>query len=98
VIQLSVWFAIEGKSGSAGLATGDHLHISDGVQVNPIEWWDEHWIKDHIRIVSMFRSRECSRKPDPADPVEAFCLLPASRLNDGPLIAEPSECRLRTLN
>ena len=20
----------------------------DGVQVNPIEWWDEHWIKDRI--------------------------------------------------
>jgi hypothetical protein len=21
----------------------------DGVQVNPVEWWDEHWIKDHVR-------------------------------------------------
>jgi hypothetical protein len=41
-----------GKSGSTGLAGGDHLHFSmqiDGVQVNPIEWWDEHWIKDHVR-------------------------------------------------
>ena len=41
-----------GKSGSTGLASGDHLHFSmqiDGIQVNPIEWWDEHWIKDHIR-------------------------------------------------
>jgi len=40
-----------GKSGSTGLAGGDHLHYSmqvDGVQVNPIEWWDEHWIKDRI--------------------------------------------------
>jgi hypothetical protein len=40
-----------GKSGSTGLAGGDHLHFSmqvDGVQVNPIEWWDEHWIKDRI--------------------------------------------------
>lgn len=40
-----------GKSGSTGLAGGDHLHFSmqiGGVQVNPIEWWDQHWIQDHI--------------------------------------------------
>ncbi len=39
------------KSGQTGLAGGDHLHFSmqvDGVQVNPNEWWDEHWIKDRI--------------------------------------------------
>jgi murein DD-endopeptidase MepM/ murein hydrolase activator NlpD len=41
-----------GRSGSTGLAGGDHLHFSmqvDGVQVNPNEWWDDHWINDHIR-------------------------------------------------
>jgi murein DD-endopeptidase MepM/ murein hydrolase activator NlpD len=41
-----------GKSGSTGLAGGDHLHYSmqvDGVEVNPIEWWDGHWITDHLR-------------------------------------------------
>ena len=41
-----------GKSGSTGLAGGDHLHFSmqvDGVEVNPVEWWDDHWIKDHVR-------------------------------------------------
>jgi murein DD-endopeptidase MepM/ murein hydrolase activator NlpD len=40
-----------GLSGETGMAGGDHLHFSmqvDGVQVNPIEWWDEHWIKDRI--------------------------------------------------
>lgn len=40
-----------GKSGSTGLAGGDHLHFSmqvDGVQVNPVEWWDAHWIHDRI--------------------------------------------------
>ena len=42
---------VMGKSGSTGLAGGDHLHFSmqvGGVQVNPVEWWDEHWIKDHV--------------------------------------------------
>jgi murein DD-endopeptidase MepM/ murein hydrolase activator NlpD len=40
-----------GRSGATGLAGGDHIHYSmqvDGVQVNPIEWWDEHWIKDRV--------------------------------------------------
>lgn len=40
-----------GRSGATGLAGGDHLHFSmqiDGVQVNPIEWWDEHWLEDRI--------------------------------------------------
>jgi murein DD-endopeptidase MepM/ murein hydrolase activator NlpD len=44
--------AVMGKSGSTGLAGGDHLHFSmqvNGVQVNPMEWWDDHWIKDHVR-------------------------------------------------
>jgi murein DD-endopeptidase MepM/ murein hydrolase activator NlpD len=43
---------VMGRSGSTGLAGGDHLHFSmqiDGVQVNPLEWWDDHWIGDHIR-------------------------------------------------
>ena len=40
-----------GASGATGLAGGDHLHFSmqlDGAPVNPVEWWDEHWIQDHI--------------------------------------------------
>jgi murein DD-endopeptidase MepM/ murein hydrolase activator NlpD len=40
-----------GLTGSTGLAAGDHLHFSmqvDGVQINPIEWWDPHWIHDRI--------------------------------------------------
>jgi murein DD-endopeptidase MepM/ murein hydrolase activator NlpD len=41
-----------GNSGATGLAGGDHLHFTmqvDGVQINPVEWWDDHWIKDRIR-------------------------------------------------
>lgn len=40
-----------GVAGSTGLAGGIHVHFSmqiDGVQTNPREWWDEHWIKDRI--------------------------------------------------
>ena len=40
-----------GKSGTTGMAGGDHVHFSmqlDGVQIDPKEWWDGHWINDHI--------------------------------------------------
>lgn len=40
-----------GISGSTGMAFGDHVHFSmivDGIQVNPKEWWDPHWIQGHI--------------------------------------------------
>jgi murein DD-endopeptidase MepM/ murein hydrolase activator NlpD len=40
-----------GKSGMTGLAGGDHLHFTmlvNGQMVNPVEWWDEHWIQDRI--------------------------------------------------
>jgi murein DD-endopeptidase MepM/ murein hydrolase activator NlpD len=40
-----------GKSGQTGLAGGDHIHFSmllEGVQIDPREWWDAHWIADHV--------------------------------------------------
>ena len=40
-----------GRSGSTGLAGGDHVHFGmqvDGLQVNPVEWFDAHWIHDRI--------------------------------------------------
>ena len=40
-----------GLTGQTGLAGGDHLHFGimvGGVFVNPIEWWDNHWVRDNI--------------------------------------------------
>lgn len=40
-----------GRSGETGLAGGDHLHFGmqiDGVQTNPLEWWDPKWVKEKI--------------------------------------------------
>lgn len=40
-----------GVSGATGMAFGDHVHFSmmiAGYQVDPKEWWDEHWIHDRI--------------------------------------------------
>jgi murein DD-endopeptidase MepM/ murein hydrolase activator NlpD len=42
---------VMGTSGQTGMAGGDHIHFAmqlDGVQIDPKEWWDGHWIKDHI--------------------------------------------------
>ena len=42
---------VMGRSGQTGMAGGDHIHFAmqlDGVQIDPKEWWDAHWIKDHI--------------------------------------------------
>jgi murein DD-endopeptidase MepM/ murein hydrolase activator NlpD len=42
---------VMGLSGQTGMAGGDHIHFAmqlDGVQIDPKEWWDPHWIQDHI--------------------------------------------------
>jgi murein DD-endopeptidase MepM/ murein hydrolase activator NlpD len=43
---------IVGRSGMTGLAGGDHLHFTmlvNGQMVNPVEWWDPHWIDDRVQ-------------------------------------------------
>ena len=40
-----------GRSDSTGLAGGDHLHFTllvGGHMVNPVEWWDPHWMTDRV--------------------------------------------------
>jgi murein DD-endopeptidase MepM/ murein hydrolase activator NlpD len=42
---------ILGRTGATGLAGGDHLHFTTlvrGLPVNPVEWWDGHWIHDRV--------------------------------------------------
>jgi murein DD-endopeptidase MepM/ murein hydrolase activator NlpD len=40
-----------GRTGSTGMAGGDHLHFSiliNGTFVNPVEWWDRKWIQNNV--------------------------------------------------
>jgi murein DD-endopeptidase MepM/ murein hydrolase activator NlpD len=40
-----------GRTGATGLAGGDHLHFTmllQGTPVNPVEWWDPHWLQDRV--------------------------------------------------
>ena len=42
---------VVGRSDSTGLAGGDHLHFTllvGGRMVNPVEWWDPHWMTDRV--------------------------------------------------
>jgi murein DD-endopeptidase MepM/ murein hydrolase activator NlpD len=42
---------IIGQTGETGLAGGDHLHFSillRGTHVDPVEWWDPQWMRDHV--------------------------------------------------
>jgi murein DD-endopeptidase MepM/ murein hydrolase activator NlpD len=42
---------IIGRTGITGLAGGDHLHFGvmlHNTFINPIEWWDLHWIEDNV--------------------------------------------------
>ncbi|HZE21695.1 MAG TPA: M23 family metallopeptidase, partial [Desulfobaccales bacterium] len=43
--------AVLGRTGQTGLAAGDHLHFAVNLQgefVDPLEWWDPHWMKDQV--------------------------------------------------
>ncbi len=59
-----------GVSGATGMAFGDHVHFSmmvAGVQIDPKEWWDEHWI--HDRILSKLGGGQPSQTASASSPV-----------------------------
>ena len=65
-----------GVSGATGMAFGDHVHFSmmvAGIQIDPKEWWDEHWIHDRIlsKIGSGGERSTPAASPAPAPAVHA---------------------------
>ena len=62
-----------GRSGRTGMALGDHLHFTmlvNGQMVNPVEWWDAHWIND--RILRKLREAGGSNAATPPVPGSRF--------------------------
>ncbi|MBI4588888.1 MAG: peptidoglycan DD-metalloendopeptidase family protein [Candidatus Rokubacteria bacterium] len=64
-----------GRTGTSGLATGDHLHyevLIHGVSVTPLERWDARWIRDHIlkplREANVALIDEGDSRDEPATP------------------------------
>ena len=62
-----------GQTGETGLAGGDHLHFSimlRGVHVDPVEWWDPLWMRDHVADApaAACRAAQPARPPRTAPP------------------------------
>jgi murein DD-endopeptidase MepM/ murein hydrolase activator NlpD len=58
-----------GRTGETGLAGGDHLHFSVmlwGTHIDPVEWWDGKWIRDHVtaKIDAYPRTTVTARRED----------------------------------
>jgi len=48
------------KTGSTGLAGGDHLHFGilvQGIEVSPLYWWDSRWIKANVGFIGSAGSK-----------------------------------------
>jgi len=53
-----------GRTGSTGMAGGDHLHFSmliNDTFVNPVEWWDIKWIQNNVTS-KIERAQSLARK------------------------------------
>ena len=60
---------IIGRTGTTGLAAGDHLHYGvyiHGIAVRPVEWWDPKWIRDNVVLKLLAAEQEFGiNKPEP---------------------------------
>jgi len=62
-----------GQTGETGLAAGDHLHFSillRGVHVDPVEWWDPQWVREHVaaRLNSLPAAQHVAAADQPPPP------------------------------
>lgn len=68
-------FDIIAYTDSTGLAGGDHLHFGmfiDHEFVNPVEWWDEGWIKNNITIkIAAVKNRLDAQAQEPSGTSES---------------------------
>jgi murein DD-endopeptidase MepM/ murein hydrolase activator NlpD len=69
-----------GRSGTTGLAGGDHLHFTmllGGHPVTPIDWWSEQWVQD--RVLRKLREASAPAPASTAAPAPAPTAAPAPR-------------------
>jgi murein DD-endopeptidase MepM/ murein hydrolase activator NlpD len=66
--------AVLGLTGQTGLAAGDHLHFAVNLQgefVDPLEWWDPHWLKDQVEGVWAQAGAPAAAAASPPKPAKA---------------------------
>jgi hypothetical protein len=66
--------AVLGRTGTTGLAVGDHLHFAINLQgefVDPLEWWDPHWLKDQVEKVWAMAGGQAAAAAVPGEPKPA---------------------------
>jgi murein DD-endopeptidase MepM/ murein hydrolase activator NlpD len=60
-----------GRSGTTGLAGGDHLHFTmllGGRAITPVDWWSEQWVQDRVLRKLREASTGAAAAPAPGAP------------------------------
>jgi murein DD-endopeptidase MepM/ murein hydrolase activator NlpD len=78
-----------GQTGETGLAGGDHLHFSimlRGIHIDPVEWWDPKWLREHLSDQLASLPAAPSKQPvaaPPADPAATPAAGAGEAIADG---------------